>query len=215
MLRRSRGGGYRFIAPVEKLGESAPGQTGESESGSRQTQAASEPETSELETDEPEHSGADPTSEQTPPDEPKRHVQPVYVGLAVAVLALIVVAAYLGTIIGYDPATTPKESGISTERPSIAVLPLENVGGGEENEYFSDGVTDDIIAQLSKMSAVKVISRISSMQYKNTDKGLRQIGEELSVRTVLQGSVRRSDDRIRIVAQLMEVESDETLWAQT
>ncbi len=188
--------GYRFITPVEKPGGATPGPVAELP----RTQATADPDTS-----------GGPGS----PDEPKRHSRSFYVGLAGAVAALIAVLAFFGTQTGDEPAATDTESAVATERPSIAVLPLQNVGGGEENDYFSDGVTDDIIAQLSKIRALKVISRISSVQYKNTSKGLDRIGEELGVGTVLQGSVRRSDDRIRIVAQLMAVESDETLWAQT
>ncbi len=166
------------------------------------------------EADEPEASEPHPSSDQVPPDK-QRHVQPVYLGLAVALLALIAVLGYFGTQTGYEPITTGKESSISTERPSIAVLPLQNVGGGEENEYFSEGVTDDIISHLSKISGLKVISRTSSGQYKNTDKGLRQIADELGVSSVLEGSVRRSGDRVRTVTQLVDAGTDETLWSST
>ncbi len=222
--------GYRFIAPVEKLGEAVLGLLEGAESRPPQTQAASEPESAALEADESESSphptsGPDPTSEAMPPGEPskpKRHIHPVYVGMAGAVLALIAVAVYLGTISRYEPAITPnpattsKESGIAIERPSIAVLPLQNLGGGgAENEYFSEGVTDDIISHLSKISGLKVISRTSSGQYKNTDKGVREIADELGVSSVLEGSVRRSGDRVRIVAQLVDAGADETLWSAT
>ena len=148
-------------------------------------------------------------------EEPKRQSRLVYAGLAVALLALIATLGYFGTQNSYEPTTTSKEDAISTERPSIAVLPLENVGGGEENEYFSEGVTDDIISQLSKIGGLKVISRTSSGQYKNTDKGLRQIADELGVSSVLEGSVRRSGDRVRIMAQLVDAGTDETLWSAT
>ena len=74
---------------------------------------------------------------------------------------------------------------------SVAVLPFENMSTDPENEYFSDGITDDIIAQLSKISALKVISRTSSMQYKKTTKKITAIAEELGVGAVLEGSVRR------------------------
>lgn len=98
---------------------------------------------------------------------------------------------------------------------SIAVLPFANLSSNEENEYFSDGLTDDITAQLARIGALKVISRTSSMQYKNTDKNLRQIGKELGVSTILEGSVRRVGSRVRIVAQLINAQTDEPLWSDT
>ncbi len=99
--------------------------------------------------------------------------------------------------------------------PSIAVLPFENIGGDPETEYFSDGMTDDVIAQLTKVGGLKVISRTSAMTYKNTRKSLRQIADELNVNTVLEGSVRHQDSRVRVVAQLVDARSDEHLWAET
>ncbi len=104
----------------------------------------------------------------------------------------------------------------SSNRKSIAVLPFANMSGDPENEYFSDGITDDIIAQLSKIRSLKVISRTSVMQYKERkDKNLRQIGNELNVATVLEGSVRRVGNRVRIVAQLIDARFDEHLWSET
>jgi TolB-like protein/class 3 adenylate cyclase len=98
---------------------------------------------------------------------------------------------------------------------SIAVLPFDNMSADADNEYFSDGITEDIIAQLAKIGDLKVISRTSIMQYKGTDKNIRQIGQELGVRNVLEGSVRRAGNQVRIVAQLIHTESDEHLWADT
>jgi TolB-like protein/Flp pilus assembly protein TadD len=98
---------------------------------------------------------------------------------------------------------------------SIAVLPFANFGGAQEDEYFSDGVTEDIIAQLARIDGLRVISRTSVMQYKGTSKTVRQIGEELGVAAVLEGSVRRSGDQVRIVAQLIDARTDEHLWAET
>jgi len=102
-----------------------------------------------------------------------------------------------------------------TDQPSIAVLPFVNMSTERENEFFSDGLTEDVLTQLSKISALKVISRTSVMQYKGTSKNLRDIGEELGVRTVLEGSVRKSGDRVRISAQLIDAKTDAHLWAQT
>lgn len=98
---------------------------------------------------------------------------------------------------------------------SVAVLPFRNLSENKEDEYFSDGMTEDVITQLSKIADLKVISRTSVMPYKNTNKGLRQIAQELGVAVVLEGSVRRSKDRIRIVSQLIDASSDEHIWADT
>jgi serine/threonine-protein kinase len=98
---------------------------------------------------------------------------------------------------------------------SVAVLPFVNLSAERENEYFSDGVTEDIITQLSKISSLKVISRTSVMRFKGTSEGLRQIGDTLGVGTVVEGSVRRAGDRLRITAQLIDVRTDAHLWAET
>ncbi|HEY7160631.1 MAG TPA: protein kinase, partial [Acidobacteriota bacterium] len=98
---------------------------------------------------------------------------------------------------------------------SIAVLPFSNMNTDKEDEYFSDGITEDIITHLSKIGDLKVVSRTSSMRYKNSDKSLQQIGNELNVATVLEGSVRRQGDKLRIVAQLIDARSDNHIWAET
>jgi serine/threonine-protein kinase len=98
---------------------------------------------------------------------------------------------------------------------SIAVLPLVNMSSEKETEYFSDGMTEDIISELSRMRTVRVISRTSMMRYKGTHKSLREIGLELAVQHILEGSVRKSEDHVRIVVRLVEVESDTELWSST
>ena len=98
---------------------------------------------------------------------------------------------------------------------TIAVLPFKNLSDNKEDEYFSDGIMEDILTQLSKISDLRVISRTSMMQYKNTNKNLRQIGEELDVATILEGSVRRAGGRVRIVGQLINARKDEHIWAET
>jgi TolB-like protein/cytochrome c-type biogenesis protein CcmH/NrfG len=97
---------------------------------------------------------------------------------------------------------------------SIAVLPFTNLSPDPENEYFSDGVTEEILTALTKLGHLKVISRTSVMQYKGTTKSVRQIGRELDVGAVLEGSVRRAGQRVRITAQLIESETDTHLWAE-
>jgi serine/threonine-protein kinase len=98
---------------------------------------------------------------------------------------------------------------------AIAVLPFVNLSTNPENEYFTDGITEDVIAHLSKMRALKVISRTSVMPFKKSLESLKQIGAKLGATTLLEGSVRRNGDRVRIVAQLIDAESDRYLWSDT
>jgi TolB-like protein/Flp pilus assembly protein TadD len=107
--------------------------------------------------------------------------------------------------------------GVPTTGPieSLAVLPLENLSDDPEHEYFADGMTDELIGQLAQISALKVISRTSVMQYKEVRKPLPKIAEELNVDAVVEGTVRRSDNRVRITAQLIEAATDRHLWARS
>ena len=100
------------------------------------------------------------------------------------------------------------------DRPSIAVLPFRNMSPSPENEYFSDGITEEILTTLARLRGLKVISRTSVMQYKETGKNVRQIAEELGVATVLEGSVRHAGERVRITAQLIDATTDEHIWAE-
>jgi serine/threonine-protein kinase len=101
------------------------------------------------------------------------------------------------------------------ELPSVAVLPFLNLSADPENEFFADGVTEDVIAQLSKIRSLKVISRTSVMPFKQREQSLREIGATLQVGTLLEGSVRRAGDRVRIVAQLIDAATDQHVWAET
>jgi TolB-like protein/DNA-binding winged helix-turn-helix (wHTH) protein/tetratricopeptide (TPR) repeat protein len=98
---------------------------------------------------------------------------------------------------------------------SLAVLPLENLSGDPSQEYFVDGMTDGLIASLARLGNMRVISRTSVMQYKGVKKPLPEIARELRVDAVLEGSVMRSGDRVRITAQLIDAGSDQHLWAQS
>ena len=106
-------------------------------------------------------------------------------------------------------------SGAEPRPPSVAVLPFLNLSTDPENEFFADGITEDVIAQLSKIRALKVISRTSVMPFKKREQSLREIGAALQVGTLLEGSVRRAGGRVRIVAQLIDAETDRHLWAET
>jgi TolB-like protein/DNA-binding winged helix-turn-helix (wHTH) protein/Flp pilus assembly protein TadD len=96
---------------------------------------------------------------------------------------------------------------------SIAVLPLENLSHEPEQEYFADGITEELITSLSKIGALHVTSRTSVMRYKRTDKSLPQIARELNVDGIVEGTVQRSGDRVRITAQLIHAPTDQHLWA--
>lgn len=98
---------------------------------------------------------------------------------------------------------------------SIAVLPLENLSGDPSQEFFADGMTDAVTTDLAQYSSLRIISRTSAMQYKGTRKSLPQISRELNVDAVVEGSVTRSGNRVRITAQLIRAPSDLHLWAQT
>ena len=131
--------------------------------------------------------------------------------LALAVsLALVVVAAVLVWRMGRIPRRTPL-----THIQSLAVLPLENLSHDPEQEYFADGMTDELITDLAKIHALRVISRNSMMQYKGKHKPTPQIARELNVDALVEGTVMRSGDRVRITAQLIEAPNDRHLWAET
>jgi len=96
---------------------------------------------------------------------------------------------------------------------SIAVLPFENLSDDKENAYFADGIQDDVLTNLSKIGDLKVISRTSVMPYRGKTQNLREIGKTLGVSTILEGSVRRSGNRVRVNVQLIDATTDEHLWA--
>jgi adenylate cyclase len=101
-----------------------------------------------------------------------------------------------------------------SDRPSVAVLPFANLGGDPQQDYFSDGITEDITTELSRFSELLVIARNSSFQYKGKAVDIRQAAQELGARYVVEGSVRRSGDRIRIAAQLIDAETGAHRWGE-
>jgi len=98
---------------------------------------------------------------------------------------------------------------------SLAVLPLQNLSGDPTQEYFADGMTDELITELAELGSVRVISRTSVMQYKGAQKPLRQIANELGVDAILEGSVLRSGQHVRVTAQLIDATTDQHIWART
>jgi adenylate cyclase len=100
------------------------------------------------------------------------------------------------------------------DKPSIAVLPFQNMSGDAEQEYFADGITEDLITDLSKISSLFVIARNSSFAYKGRSVKVQEIGRDLGVRFVLEGGVRKAGNRVRITAQLIDADSGGHLWAE-
>ncbi|MCK5222486.1 MAG: protein kinase, partial [Candidatus Aminicenantes bacterium] len=139
----------------------------------------------------------------------------------IILLMVIVFAGYfvLKEILKTEKALIHQADGIKkiTEikwKNSIAVLPFSNISADKEQQYFCDGMTEDIITKLSYIKDLKVISRTSVMKYKKTEKSIKEIGKELDVENILEGSVRKEKNRIRITAQLIRVADDAHLWAK-
>src|SRR5207244_9909336 len=99
-------------------------------------------------------------------------------------------------------------------RLSIVVLPFANLSGDQEQQYFADGITEDLTTDLSRLADMLVISRNTAFTYRYKSVGTKQIGRELCVRDVLEGSVRRSGDQVRVNAQLIDAETNAHLWAE-
>ncbi len=115
---------------------------------------------------------------------------------------------------GVTDTPNPDVPSTLPDGPSIAVLPFDNMSGDREQEYFADGISEDIITSLSKLSGLLVIARNSSFTYKGKAINIQQVAKELGVRYILEGSVRKSGDRVRITAQLIDRETGGHLWAE-
>src|SRR5262249_35808201 len=100
------------------------------------------------------------------------------------------------------------------DKPSVAVLPFQNMSGDPEQEYFTDGVTEDIITELSRFHSLFVIARNSSFSYKGKPPNIQEVGKELGVRYVLEGSVRKASNRIRVTGQLIDTLTGNHIWAE-
>ena len=112
-----------------------------------------------------------------------------------------------------NAAAPPRPLSTSPDKPSIAVLPFANIGGDPEQEYFADGMVEEIITALSRIRWLFVIARNSSFTYKDRAVDVKQVGRDLNVRYILEGSVRKAGQRVRISAQLIEAASGAHLWA--
>jgi TolB-like protein/DNA-binding winged helix-turn-helix (wHTH) protein len=134
--------------------------------------------------------------------------------LATLAFAVLLLGAFLGASWGKLRQWFPPGSG-SPQIRSLAVIPLTNLSGDQGQEYFSDGITDALITELAQIGSIRVISRTSSEQYKRTRKLLPEIGRELNVDGIIEGTVQRSGDRVRVTAQLIQVPADKHLWANS
>ena len=138
-----------------------------------------------------------------------------WIGGALVILAVL---AASWAITRYRGASKPAEltsSGIPPAIHSLVVLPLENLSGDKEQEYFADGMTDALTTDLAQIGSLKVISRTSAMQFKASKEALPQIGRDLQVDAVVEGTVARGENRVRVTAQLVEASSDHHLWARS
>jgi TolB-like protein/class 3 adenylate cyclase len=138
------------------------------------------------------------------------------VALAVSLLTLFNRAPPTTTSVSTKTRAIPTSAQSAFPENSIAVLPFENLSADKENAYFADGMQDEILSRLVKIAGLKTISRVSVMQYKNgVARNLREIGQQLGVANVVEGSVQRLGNRVRVNAQLIDARTDRQLWAQT
>ena len=160
-----------------------------------------------------------PAGESSPEISPKTEVSRwpwVHRWISSVLAGLLGGALLLVVVFGFDVAGAREwlRSRISPIR-SLAVLPLQNLSNDPQQDYFADGMTDELITELAQVGNLRVISRTSAMSYKGTKKTLPQIARELNVDAVLEGSVVRSGDRVRITAQLIQAQGDRHIWAHS
>jgi TolB-like protein/DNA-binding winged helix-turn-helix (wHTH) protein len=194
--------GYIFIAPVSEI--------------------KVEPQTAEAEWPSPAlvvQPPADFAESTSPPpsgqvaEGPFRQVRLLHAVIAGALPVLVMVVAMVAS-------TQLRQRFVLAARPpkaitSIAVLPMENLSGDSNQDYFADGMTDELIASLAKISSLRVISRTTAMEYKGKHQSLERIAQDLNVDAVVEGTVLRSGNRVRITAELVQVSTDRHLWADT
>jgi TolB-like protein len=147
-----------------------------------------------------------------------------YIIIALLLVAMLMFAAdrfipresTADSVTDVAPGALPQEAGTAAnDRKSIAVLPFESLSSDVENEHFADGLHDELLTKLAKLHDLKVISRTSVMEYKDKTHNLREIGKALGVATILEGTVRKADNRVRLSMQLIDTSTDAHLWAET
>ena len=209
-----QGRGYRFAAEVKTVEGNGHVSEGTSAPLERRPQAAA---TEIPPSDTPQNrSAADTeTGKALPPIEQHETAVPPSRSRALFIAALVVLLpAGVGLVLWMVPALSHRFAG-SLPMRSIAVLPLDNFSGDPSQEFFVDGMTDELTTDLAKVGSLHVISRTSAMRYKGTKKSLPEIARELNVDGIVEGSVTRSGLRVRITAQLIHAPSDHHLWAET
>ena len=143
---------------------------------------------------------------------PKRSGKSNAIIIALLVLALGVSITF--NVTGIRNQDAP-EAAAPTEPPSVAVLPFTSRSADPDNQFFADGIHDDLLTRLADIESLRVISRTSVNEYRDTTKNLRDIGTELDVTTIVEGAVQRSGNQVRITVQLIDAATDEHLWANS
>ncbi len=136
-------------------------------------------------------------------------------GLIITVLSLAVIFLLIERVFFAEASFVEHQSDATIETASIAVLPFQNMSSDEENEYFSDGLSEELLNVLAKVDGIKVAGRTSSFQFKGQNPDLRDVGNQLGVKHVLEGSVRKSGNRVRITAQLINADDGYHIWSET
>ncbi len=130
-------------------------------------------------------------------------------------IGLVLLFATVAVIAIYWYRARQSQAGVPAQHPSLAVLPLLNLTGNPDNEYLCDGVTDELTSALSKLPGVRVVARTSAFKFKNKPEDVRSIGAQLNVASVLEGSLQKIGDRLRITVQLIRAEDGYHVWSQT
>src|SRR5215469_4621976 len=216
-----RGRGYRMIAQVQPVSEPLPGpeSIGPSQLNEPEKEESPNAHAGDAANEAAAVSSPSATPSAAPP--PLKRVPLGWTGGTLTIVALTIVALLTASwaIVQSRAANKPGERTSSGAAPaaiqSLAVLPLENLSGDKEEEYFADGMTDALTTDLAQIGALRVISRTSAMQFKGSRETLPQIGRELKVDAVVEGTVTRGENRVRVTAQLVEASSDHHLWART
>jgi len=184
--------GYRFIAHIDELSWSPPSSVAQDSKTEKIVDSAPQAQSAEAAV--------------LPPIRRRQRLMVASLGV-VALIAAGFAWRYVATL--HTSRTNIKQT------TSVVVLPLENLSGDREQDYFADGMTDELIASLAKIRSLRVISRSTAMAYKHTRKPLSELANELHVDAVVEGTVLRVGNRVRITAELVQVSTDHHLWADT
>ena len=211
-----RGRGYRMVAEVHRLTERQG--TPESLAPSSNRETSEEKESLSEQAGVATTGAATVSSPSATPSAAPRSARWVPLGWIGGTLIILGLLAASWGIVHYRGLSKPAERTSVVVSPvigSLAVLPLDNLSGDKEQEYFADGMTDALTTDLAQIGSLKVISRTSAMHFKGSKETLPQIGRDLQVDAVVEGTVARADNRVRITAQLIEASTDHHLWAKT